>query len=860
MTSIHSVLSIICWNIGGNLLAKLSCPEIQLLIASHDVVFLQETHLLPNQDSLIIVPDGYEAISRPRPSTQSSKRAWGGLVVIFRIELNLMVKNEFSSSDIMAVEVLDCLLINAYIPPVRANWTVWTDECPFERLMSLLAILRAYNKPVIILGDLNTRTGPLSCGQSTERAHSADAHGSITVRGRRLNDNCCDNEWKMLNADSRYGVQGARYTSFQPRGNSVIDYALVNQQASCMNFLHAFSVLEPDEELSDHAAICITIEARHASQSDLATQQQARRPINTTPCLGNQTTAVSRLDLALTSALESLREATHEARLQKLYGISRMRKESHPVKVYVDGASLNNGKRNARAGAGIFWGENSVKNTAARVPDEQTNNRGEVYAILRALQLISPQKTLHVYSDSEYAMDSLLIRGPDNAARGWTVKNGDLFRDIVKYIAMRPASVTFIQVKGHTNFKPHDAADRLAKQGAWASPVASYTSASMTAIDTSEASQSAECPGTTSHPVVPKVTHIPLPKMASKGRETNYISCDDDSDDTEGEVESQDESHGSPARLPSHRKRTKVHSVQKQNKQTLMNAETEKEFWNCLRQFMYAKRRTGSLTAEMFMEVFKPRMTTPIIVPPSFDMNHLGMNEALAALIPQKTIDTTRDQIFSRPFTAEEIAEAKDHLHKRMAERTASGSDGVGYSDFLRIDNDILANLFNECLDANDAPTEWLTTTLMAILKKDKDKNDPNGYRAIALESCGLKIMTLLIHKRLTTWCNDMGIIPPSQNGFREGYRTYDGVFILRCAIERANAHGLTLYVGFADLSNAFPATNHACLWNKMRRLGAGGKIFDWLRMLYNEMSYAVKHGNDTSERFKATTSVKKRG
>src|SRR6188768_3864908 len=98
--------------------------------------------------------------------------------------------------------------------------------------------------------------------------------------------------------------------------------------------------------------------------------------------------------------------------------------------------------------------------------------------------------------------------------------------------------------------------------------------------------------------------------------------------------------------------------------------------------------------------------------------------------------------------------------------------------------------------------------------------------------------MTYLIHKRLVEWTSSRGIIPPTQNGFRAGHRTSDNAFILRCAIDRARAENKTLYVAFADLSNAFPSTEQATLWLKLRGLGAGGGLYDWLRMLYKNIWY----------------------
>ncbi|KAF6742828.1 ribonuclease H-like domain-containing protein, partial [Ephemerocybe angulata] len=143
-----------------------------------------------------------------------------------------------------------------------------------------------------------------------------------------------------------------------------------------------------------------------------------------------------------------------------------MRRPSNPIEIYVDGAGLNNGRKNARAGSGAYWGPDCARNFSIRVPDQQTNNRGELYAVLTVLRVESPQHTLLIYSDSEYVMEGLVLRGPQNAARGWDMTNGDLFRDTAKLLRHRPAPVTFIQVKGHIGLQPHDMADSLAKQGA----------------------------------------------------------------------------------------------------------------------------------------------------------------------------------------------------------------------------------------------------------------------------------------------------------------------------------------------------------------------------------------------------------
>ncbi|KAJ7137720.1 ribonuclease H-like domain-containing protein, partial [Mycena epipterygia] len=134
--------------------------------------------------------------------------------------------------------------------------------------------------------------------------------------------------------------------------------------------------------------------------------------------------------------------------------------------VYTDGSCFNNGKPNARAGAGIFWGENSPRNQALRVPGpEQSNNRGEIYAVLEAVLQADPRRTLDIYTDSEYVIRHVCYWAGTNADLGWTCINGDMLRDLVMLLRARHAPTRLIWIPAHTGNKRGDAADEAAKAG-----------------------------------------------------------------------------------------------------------------------------------------------------------------------------------------------------------------------------------------------------------------------------------------------------------------------------------------------------------------------------------------------------------
>jgi ribonuclease HI len=511
---------------------------------------------------------------------------------------------------------------------------------------------------------------------------------------------------------------------------------------------------------------------------------------------------------------------------KKLYGPVFF--DTNAVTVYTDGSCLHNGTRDATAGYGVFWGENHSWNTAGRVPGKQTNQRGELLAVVYALACANPLLSLHVYSDSHYAIKSVVYWAAQHSARGWRCDNGDILKVLTQMVARRVAPTKFSYVKGHSGNKHNDASDALAKEGAAMSPVASI--------------------------IMPDLP--PVPDFASLGLNTLSVA----KVSTElAEVLLPDTASqpmvviGEPQ--GSHRGRERWRTLQSENLQLLVDAESDAQFWKSFRKLADPKPVAPLVSLEALKISFMTRMNPLDPLPQSFNTAHLEFNKVLNANIPEQTVDSTPEQFFSHPFSVSEIELAKDRLRKH-SKASATGIEGISYMDIQDMDNDELVHLVNSCLDSNDAPSIWFSTLLTGVLKKGKPASNPDSYRTIGLESCLLKLVTLLIHLRLTEWASARAIIPPSQNGFRETYRTNNNAFILRCSIDKARSLGKTLYVGSVDISNAFPSTEHATMWVKLLRHGAGGKIFDWLRMLYQRMAYVVRLGSSLSESFKALIGI----
>ena len=122
----------------------------------------------------------------------------------------------------------------------------------------------------------------------------------------------------------------------------------------------------------------------------------------------------------------------------------------------------------------------------------------------------------------------------------------------------------------------------------------------------------------------------------------------------------------------------------------------------------------------------------------------------MADVIPHVTHDRTEGLHFSRPFAIKEIEWVKLHIRKHPS-NSALGFDHVSYKDISGIPKEDLLHLFQMCVDSGDAPSVWLITYIIGILKVGKEASNPESYHPIGLESCLLKTPTLLIAKQFKT-------------------------------------------------------------------------------------------------------------
>lgn len=174
---------------------------------------------------------------------------------------------------------------------------------------------------------------------------------------------------------------------------------------------------------------------------------------------------------------EALAEVLPPKELEPVYQDDLHVKEvNDALVIYTDGSSLANGHRGARAGVGVFFGHNDPRNVSERLQGEpQTNQRAELMAILRALEIAPLKQKVRICTDSQYSINCVSVWAEGWARKGWKttgnteVKNQDLIRSILAKMEEKRAAggdTIYRWVKGHASDRRNVMADQLAVKGA----------------------------------------------------------------------------------------------------------------------------------------------------------------------------------------------------------------------------------------------------------------------------------------------------------------------------------------------------------------------------------------------------------
>lgn len=362
----------------------------------------------------------------------------------------------------MLVDLGFLCLVNAYVAPRESNWWDQWHEEPMAKPAEAVIACCELGRPTLLMGDLNARTGDTQGGEGAPTRTSSDSttkgHGNALIALAQAAD------LTILNGAQGYDPGSGATTSFNSatrddRGAAVVDYIAANTEA--LPLVLDVHVLDR-HGASDHVPVLVQLAVPGSSLTLAAmpVPKRKRAKHNAPEPLPRGST----LNCKLADLVEKAQSVTAESQLLELYGnTSGSFKESM---AYTDGSCHSNGASAAAAGAGVYYGENSLHNIAQRVPGAQTNNRAEAFAILLALSNCKLNRALVIRSDSQWAIASLTHWAPKRIATGWKNKHGDILRECVRWLKARIAPTRFDYVRGHSGDRHNDGADTEANNGA----------------------------------------------------------------------------------------------------------------------------------------------------------------------------------------------------------------------------------------------------------------------------------------------------------------------------------------------------------------------------------------------------------
>lgn len=78
-------------------------------------------------------------------------------------------------------------------------------------------------------------------------------------------------------------------------------------------------------------------------------------------------------------------------------------------------------------------------------------------------------------------------------------------------------------------------------------------------------------------------------------------------------------------------------------------------------------------------------------------------------------------------------------------------------------------------------------------------------------------------------------IVKELQNGFRQGRRLDDHLFLIIQCIEISNAENRPLWVMFLDMKGTYDNVNKELLWSVLKLLGLDGEVIQFLSVIYQD-------------------------
>ena len=221
---------------------KSSLMDVRSLCSTHDIVFLQETWLLPHDLSILnCIDDDFLSFGNSAVDTNDGflvGRPFGGLAILWKKGLGEYISiNDYGDSRLLGITIagsdFSCIILNVYMPTAgNDNHDDYQDY--LGKIQSILQ--GAGYGHIIVLGDWNANAGRIEFEWMSNLSNDLDLH---------LTDTC------LLPCDTFTYVSDVHHTT------SWIDHVLMS---SSVNGVCVDMTVLYDHVISDHRPISFGID------------------------------------------------------------------------------------------------------------------------------------------------------------------------------------------------------------------------------------------------------------------------------------------------------------------------------------------------------------------------------------------------------------------------------------------------------------------------------------------------------------------------------------------------------------------------------------------------------------------------
>ena len=140
---------------------------------------------------------------------------------------------------------------------------------------------------------------------------------------------------------------------------------------------------------------------------------------------------------------------------------------------------------------------------------------------------------------------------------------------------------------------------------------------------------------------------------------------------------------------------------------------------------------------------------------------------------------------------------------------------------------------------AEEVPQEWKNTTIKVLHKKDR--TECGDYRGLSLVAYAGKVLLKIGANRLGDFCEEAGIFPEEQCGFRPQYSTTDMMFVVHRLQELGQTSNTSLEICFVDLAKVYDSVDYMLLLEVLAGFGVPPRMIYVIRMFHDGMRARVQ-------------------